>query len=177
MDYSQPGSSVHGISQARIPKWVAISFSKRSSCSQGQTQVSCMRDMHHSRGHQQNCNSSSWLSLPCSQLPPSFYGQWETERGSNGTLFLSLMLLSQLEEGLSLGRWDFNSIRIWRLLIRPVRLYLPYWDQETDNFLILSFLLQTRRCVLCLCAFQRPHGCPDIPASSWICRVLRRPRY
>ena len=27
MDYSLPGSSVHGISQARIQEWVAISFS------------------------------------------------------------------------------------------------------------------------------------------------------
>ena len=27
MDYSSPGSSVHGISQARILEWVAISFS------------------------------------------------------------------------------------------------------------------------------------------------------
>jgi len=30
MDYSPPGSSVHGISQARILEWVAISFSKGS---------------------------------------------------------------------------------------------------------------------------------------------------
>ena len=28
MDYSLPGSSVHGISQARILEWVAISFSR-----------------------------------------------------------------------------------------------------------------------------------------------------
>ena len=28
MDYSPPGSSVHGILQARILEWVAISFSK-----------------------------------------------------------------------------------------------------------------------------------------------------
>ena len=28
MDYSPPGSSVHGISQARILKWVVISFSR-----------------------------------------------------------------------------------------------------------------------------------------------------
>jgi len=28
MDYSLSGSSVHGISQARILEWVAISFSK-----------------------------------------------------------------------------------------------------------------------------------------------------
>ena len=31
MDYSPPGSSVHGISQARILGWVAISFSRESS--------------------------------------------------------------------------------------------------------------------------------------------------
>ena len=31
MDYSPPGSSVHGISQARILEWVAVSFSRGSS--------------------------------------------------------------------------------------------------------------------------------------------------
>ena len=31
MDYSPPGSSVHGIFQARILEWVAISFSRGSS--------------------------------------------------------------------------------------------------------------------------------------------------
>ena len=31
MDYSPPGSSVHGIFQARILEWVALSFSRRSS--------------------------------------------------------------------------------------------------------------------------------------------------
>ena len=36
MDCSPPGSSVHGILQARILEWVAISF---SSCSGGRTQV------------------------------------------------------------------------------------------------------------------------------------------
>ena len=29
MDYSLPGSSAHGIFKARIPEWVAISFSKK----------------------------------------------------------------------------------------------------------------------------------------------------
>ena len=29
MDYSLPGSSIHGTLQARILEWVAISFSKR----------------------------------------------------------------------------------------------------------------------------------------------------
>ena len=36
-----PGSSVHGISQARILQWVAISFSGGSSQPRGQTHVSC----------------------------------------------------------------------------------------------------------------------------------------
>ena len=31
MDYSPPGSSVHGILQARILEWVAISYSRESS--------------------------------------------------------------------------------------------------------------------------------------------------
>ena len=39
-----PGSSVHGILQARILKWVAFPFSRGSSWLRNQTQVSCMAD-------------------------------------------------------------------------------------------------------------------------------------
>ena len=42
MDCSLPGSSVHGILQARILEWVAISFSRGSSKPRDQTQVSCI---------------------------------------------------------------------------------------------------------------------------------------
>ena len=41
MDCSPPGSSVHGIFQARILDWVAISFSSGSSQPRDWTQVSC----------------------------------------------------------------------------------------------------------------------------------------
>ena len=41
-DCSPPGSSAHGISQARILKWVAISFSKGSSPPKDWTRVSCI---------------------------------------------------------------------------------------------------------------------------------------
>ena len=40
VDYSLPGSSVHGILQARILEWVTISFSRGSSRPRDQTQVS-----------------------------------------------------------------------------------------------------------------------------------------
>ena len=42
MDCSPPGSSVHGILQARILVWVAILFSKGSSRSRDRTQVSAL---------------------------------------------------------------------------------------------------------------------------------------
>ena len=42
MDYSPPGSSVHGISQARILEWVAISSSTGSSPHRDQTWMSCL---------------------------------------------------------------------------------------------------------------------------------------
>ena len=49
MDCSPPGSPVHGILQARILEWVAISFSRVSSQPRDQTRVSCIvgRHFHH----------------------------------------------------------------------------------------------------------------------------------
>ena len=42
MDSSPPGSSAHGISQARILEWVAISFSRGSSWPRDRTCISCI---------------------------------------------------------------------------------------------------------------------------------------
>ena len=42
MDCSPPGSSVHGILQARILEWVAIPFSRGSSWHRDRTWVSCI---------------------------------------------------------------------------------------------------------------------------------------
>ena len=42
MDYSPPVTSVHGILQARILMWVAISYFRGSSWHRGWTQVSCI---------------------------------------------------------------------------------------------------------------------------------------
>ena len=46
MDCSLPGSSVHGILQARILEWVAISFSRGSSRTRDRTQVSLSAGRH-----------------------------------------------------------------------------------------------------------------------------------
>ena len=42
MDCSLPGSSVHGILQARILEWVAMPFSRGSSQPRDQTHISCI---------------------------------------------------------------------------------------------------------------------------------------
>ena len=42
VDYSLPGSSVHGIIQATILEWVATSFSRGSSQARGQNCISCV---------------------------------------------------------------------------------------------------------------------------------------
>ena len=42
MAYSLPGSSAHGILQARTLEWVAIPFSRESSWPRDQVQVSCI---------------------------------------------------------------------------------------------------------------------------------------
>ena len=42
LDHGPPGSSVHGISQARILEWVAISFSRGSSGPRDQTHLFCI---------------------------------------------------------------------------------------------------------------------------------------
>ena len=42
LDCSPPGSSVHGVSQARIQEWVAISSSRGSSQPRDQTCISCL---------------------------------------------------------------------------------------------------------------------------------------
>ena len=52
MDYSLPGSSVHGIFQARILEWVAISFSRGSLWPRDQTWVSCFVGRHYRLSHQ-----------------------------------------------------------------------------------------------------------------------------
>ena len=49
MDCSLPGSSVHGIFQARVLEWVATSFSRRSSWHRDRIQVSCIVRRHFYR--------------------------------------------------------------------------------------------------------------------------------
>ena len=70
MDCSPPGSSVHGISQARILEQIAISSSRASSQSWDQTHVSCI-------GKQIFYHCATWEAQnPCT------YGQITFNKGT-----------------------------------------------------------------------------------------------
>ena len=61
MDCSLPGSSVHGIFQARVLEWVIISFSRGSFQSRDRTQVSHCRQMLYRLSHQGSPYIYWWL--------------------------------------------------------------------------------------------------------------------
>ena len=60
MDCSPPGSSIHGITQARILEWVAISFSMKDGETQTQQgEVTC--PMSPIDGHVRNRSQNNWI--------------------------------------------------------------------------------------------------------------------
>ena len=86
MDCSLPGSSVHGILQARIVEWVAISFSKDSSWSRDRTwssalqveslPLSCLGSTRCLNG---SCNFPNCFHLGCSSHITSYRISQETK--------------------------------------------------------------------------------------------------
>ena len=58
-DGSPPGSSIHGIFQARILEWIAISFSRGSSLPRDRTQMSSVVDRHYHLSHREG-QSTNW---------------------------------------------------------------------------------------------------------------------
>ena len=61
--YSPPGSSVHGILQARVLEWVAISFSRGSSWPRDWTQVSCIAGRLNRLSHEGSHRKYSLVSF------------------------------------------------------------------------------------------------------------------
>ena len=77
MDCSMPGSSVHGIFQARILEWVAISFSRGSCWPRNWTQVSWILMIE---GKKERAVGCEWLWVSKSQhlhqRTPELFLKW-----------------------------------------------------------------------------------------------------
>ena len=74
MDCSPPGSSVHGILQARILEWVAIPFSRGSSWPRDWTQVSCIAGGFFTVWATRETHTRTfWFLPPLKTQPHSFF--------------------------------------------------------------------------------------------------------
>ena len=125
---SPPGSSVHGISQARILEWIAIPFPRGSFLPRDQTQVSCTAGEAHPSPHQplstlSHCTKSN-VSQINQQCDPShcsiaskvfsglIHGRMQVEPLENGFGFLRRTSSSLGEYAFDLNGnlgWDYNK--------------------------------------------------------------------
>ena len=83
MDYSSPGSSVHGVLHARVLEWVAISFCRGSSQFRDQTLISCVpclgRQVLYHCAIWEDSGCSKGLSLPWRQEKNEKRWVWKKE--------------------------------------------------------------------------------------------------
>ena len=120
MDYSPPGSSVHGILQARIPEWVAMPSSRGSSQPRDWIQVSsiggrffilwatreaspkiCLQLIHHSNLISKGSNPNRHSLLPYFNAVP------------HPTLITTLTLLYFYWQHLSIPKIMLHYISVW----------------------------------------------------------------
>ena len=106
MDCSLLGASVHGILQARILVWVAISFSRGSSQPRNQTQASCIAGRFFTdwatRETQRKHNLLNWEEVPVTHLKYSELFTLEYKWGS-------------LSNSLSYDLQLFTFFSLWKL--------------------------------------------------------------
>ena len=108
MDYSLPGSSVHGIIQARILEWGAISSSRGSSWPRDSTHVSCLA------GRFFPGESESRSVVSDSLWPFGWYTPWNSlgqNAGMGSLSFLQGIFPTQgSNPGLPHCRWIFYQL-------------------------------------------------------------------
>ena len=131
MDYNLPGSSVHGIFQARILEWVAISFSVWIFLIQGSNPGSRLAGRHFTisatRGALEQCSLNVWIF---EELP--------------NTTFLSIPHLITTKPRLSFlraflnCRWKITPALILLSVSKTTNQFVP--DSETGVFITWSSL-------------------------------------
>ena len=160
MDCSPPGSSVHGILQARILEWVATSYSRESSQPREWTCISCLAgrfftvepprkphlEAHYSpkqpADHSVHLRTPmlavALLKFPCEWLPGTMTCQHLT-KPHNGYLISHqscVMPISFFARGLCIGKWHHysarGSFRPWRLPLTPLPPFSHAPDSSSD---------------------------------------------
>ena len=81
MDCSLPASSIHGIFQARVLEWVAISFFRRSSQPRDWTQVSCIAGRFF----------TVWVTREAHMVPQQSFFKGQVKEGVSPKVYHELM--------------------------------------------------------------------------------------
>ena len=107
MDCSSPGSSVHGILQARILEWVIISFSRGSSQLRAWNYISTLAGRFF---------ITEPLGSPVGRraYPNPRWSHLEIFKWHIQRLFFQMMSQSQVQNDISLGRTPLNPPFPWR---------------------------------------------------------------
>ena len=122
LDCSLPGSSVHGIFQAIVLEWIAISFSRGSSQPRDRTRVSRIVDRRF----------TVWATIECSTLTASSFRIWNSSTGiPSPPLALFIVMLSKAHltshSKMSGSRWVITSIGIiWLVKICFVQFFCVF---------------------------------------------------
>ena len=131
MDYSPPGSDVHGIFQGRTLEWVAIPFSRESSQATDRTQVSCIAGWfftiwatgNHTRAKSLQSCPTLCGPLDCSPLGSSVHEilqvrilEWVAKPSSRGSSNPGIETMSFTSPALASG--FFTSSSTWKAQIR-----------------------------------------------------------
>ena len=111
---SPPGSSVHGVLQARILEWVAISFSRGSSSSRGPTHNSCSAG-RLSLSHQGSPRVSFWKDMAFYICMPVRTGHGTTDWFQIGKGECQGCILSPCLFNLEKEMATHSSILTWRI--------------------------------------------------------------
>ena len=92
MDYSLPGSPVHGILQARILEWVTVSSARGSSQPREWTWVSCIEGRFFIDWAMEFLGGSRWWRI-CLQCRKPMFNPWvrKIPGGGNGYLYSSIL--------------------------------------------------------------------------------------
>ena len=156
MDSSLPGSTVHGIFQARILDWAAISFSRGSSQPRDRTWVSCIADRRFTIWATREA-LTSWhfthfqISTP---LPPNL---WRPGGKRLWAERVGLFRHSKISAPVTWTKFRYTELRHWlslhitsTLQVRPdsgdLHLCQPRWDWNTHPFPHLPELVSRQQC-------------------------------
>ena len=147
MDCSPPGSSIHGIFQARILEWVAISFFRRSSQSRSNWRL--LHILHWQAGHVLLAPPGKPTVNHAAVFEPSWRwwrGIQESQRGEweDWTYSLNRPCWGQCDSGLKQGK--IRQENRWKATT------LPKWDHDK----VLAFSSGSRNGVKG--KFQRHQG-------------------